>query len=109
VSAIAYQLKISQISQCIFCFFVGGLAVLWGNTAFARSHHRSILVASLTYIIGMAVLCRVLHLFDNKLIVHLYITTATPLMIHLLATHVRLSGSLAQWVATAGNTTYSSY
>jgi len=109
VSAIAYQLKIGQIFQCIFCFFVGGLAVFWGNTAFARSHNRSILVVSLTYIIGMAVLCRALHLFDKTVIVHLYITTATPLLIYLLATHVRLSGSLAHWVATAGNTTYSSY
>lgn len=109
VSAIAYQLKLGQIFQCIFCFFVGGLTALWGNTAFARSHDRSILVAGVAYIVGMAVVGRVLHLFDKKMVVHLYITTATPLLIHLTATRLRVSGALARWVETAGNTTYSSY
>ncbi len=109
VSAVAFQLKMGPVFQCLFCFFVGGLVVLWGETAFARTHRRAIAVAAVAYVIGLALACRALNLFDRKLVVHLYITTATPLLLHLLATEVRLSGWLARWAATAGNTTYASY
>lgn len=108
-SAISFQLTGVPLFQCLFCFFVGGLAVLWGRTDVARAHGRAILIASLAWIVGMALAGQALHLFDRKIVVHLYIVSATPLLIHLLATHARFPPAWARGLAVAGNTTYSSY
>jgi peptidoglycan/LPS O-acetylase OafA/YrhL len=61
------------------------------------------------YIVGAALLLRQLGWFDKKLVVHLYITTSVPLLIHLSPSRAWLSGSAARWAAVAGNATCLSY
>ena len=109
VAALAYQFKAGQVFQCIFCFFVGGMVALLGNSALAKTYRKPIFWASLFYIVAAAAAFRWLQWFDKKPIVHLYITTAAPLLIHVMASRTWVSGAAARWAATAGNTTYSSY
>lgn len=110
VSGVAYQLKLpGQILQCIFCFFAGGLVALAGDSAIARAHNKPIALAAVAYIVGAVIVLRALNLFDKKIFVHLYIFSATMLMIHVLASRAWLSGVPARVAAAAGNATYSSY
>lgn len=109
VAAVAYQLKAGHVFQCIYCFFVGGMVALLGNTALAKAWQKPIFWASVFYIVAAAIGFRALNLFDKKPVVHLYISTAAPLLIHVMASRAWLTGALSRWAATAGNTTYSSY
>lgn len=109
VSGAAYQLKFGQLFQCIFCFFIGGLAAVAGSSPVAKRHEKKVVVASIAYIVGLALIFRAFHLFDKKALVHLYLATAVPLLILALATRPWLSRMPARMATTLGNTTYSSY
>jgi peptidoglycan/LPS O-acetylase OafA/YrhL len=109
VCAVAYQLRLGPVFQCIFCFFLGGLVALWGASPLAKAHATPIAWTCGLYIVGAALVFRLLGAFDQKLIVHLYITTAVPLLIHLSVSRAWLGDRAARWATAAGNATYSSY
>lgn len=109
VSALAYQARLGQVFQCVYCFFVGGLAALAARSSFSQRHQATIAAASLAWIFGAAIVFRWFDWFERKPVVHLYITTAAPLLIHLLATQLRMPTPVARWAVAAGNTTYASY
>lgn len=110
VGAAAYQARLGQVFQCVFCFFLGGLAAQAMRAPWIAQRWRVFEIVALAYVIGAAALFTPMHLFDRKMIVHLYITTAFPLLIMVLAGRQWLSeGLLLRLATTAGNTTYSSY
>lgn len=109
VAAVAYQAKLGHVFQCIFCFFLGGLAAQAMRTPRYRQHQRTVQWLALAYVVGAAALFKLSGAFERKIVVHLYITTATPLLILVLAGRAWLSGRAFQLAAVAGNTTYSSY
>lgn len=109
VAAVAYQARLGHVFQCIFCFFLGGLVAQAMRAPRYRQHQRTAEGLALAYVVGAALLFKLSGAFERKLVVHLYITTATPLLILVLAGRAWLSGRAFRLAAVAGNTTYSSY
>lgn len=108
-AAAAYQARLGHVFQCIFCFFLGGLVAQAMRAPRYRRHQRPIEGLALAYVVGAALLFKLSGAFERKIVVHLYIATATPLLILVLAGRAWLSGRAFQVAAVAGNTTYSSY
>lgn len=108
-AAAAYQARFGQVFQCVFCFFLGGLTAQAMRSPLVSRRRPELELLAVTYVVGAAWLFAQTHWFDNKAIVHLYITTAFPLLILVLAGRQWLSGAGLRIAALAGNTTYSSY
>jgi len=108
--AIAYLLlHHNPIFQCVVCFYVGGTGAILAATSIVRTHRGLFLSLALAVLLALPAGAMMLSPAHLKDVIQPLVIACMPILLYVMAEHVRIPSSLEGPVQVLGNMTYSSY